>query len=147
MQLKDFTDQQNTVLFGLAVRLTLADDTVPLGEDRRIAQLRERIGLDLKADMNDIYSDSNVGLFDSPPARRRVLYELLLLAHADQRLDPRELMVIDGLSKAMSVPAEEVALLKSLAEEESDIDRNGATAQQRASFNTKVARQIEHGTP
>ncbi|NNF57483.1 MAG: hypothetical protein HKN04_04510 [Rhodothermaceae bacterium] len=103
MFLHELTTEQQRAFLILARQVMAADERLAMQEVERLEALYRETGLPAETAAGpDAVGDMNY-LFASPRVRAVVLLELLLVAHADDDLDPRENAVIRDVAERMEV--------------------------------------------
>lgn len=105
MFLRELTTEQKRALLILARQVIAADERLALSEVELLDHLYDEAGLASEgASAPDQVGDLNY-LFDTARARAVVLINLLLVAHADGRVDPKENDAIWGIAMRLRVEA------------------------------------------
>ena len=103
MFLNELSPEQRTALLVLAREVIDADDRLTLPEVERLDRLYAEAGVGTEtADAPNAAGDLNL-LFPTPRQRAVVLIELLLVAHADGQLHPREEAAIQRVAARLQV--------------------------------------------
>jgi uncharacterized tellurite resistance protein B-like protein len=115
MFLNDLSDQQKKMFMALAKRMVLADWRLEPHEKAAIDRVEEELGASLDVDPKDLMSNDNLSVLDNQRAKRIVMYELMVLAHADLKIDSSERHVFDDLAEELAIPDDVMRLLESLS--------------------------------
>lgn len=115
MFLKDLDQTQREVFAALAQRIVLADWELAAGEEAALDAVRAQIG-EIKPQAGDIFGNDRIGCFTDDRTKRGVLYELLLLTHADQDLHDSERHALMDLTKEFGIESSVFNRLNELAE-------------------------------
>jgi hypothetical protein len=115
MFLAELTEAQKSMFMALAKRLVLADWRLEEHEKDAIARVEAELGHSLRAETKDLMSNDNLPVLDTPRARRIVLYELLVLAQADLKIDSSERHVFDDLADELKISDDDMERLEALS--------------------------------
>lgn len=115
MFLNELNAAQQSVFMGLAKRLVLADWRLEEHEKDAIARVEAELGHSLRAETKDLISNDNLTVLDTPRAKNIVLYELLVLAQADLKIDGSERHIFDDLADELKIPDAVMQRLEALS--------------------------------
>ncbi|NMM44314.1 hypothetical protein HH303_07480 [Rhodospirillaceae bacterium KN72] len=115
MFLNELTDPQKKMFMALAKRMVLADWQLEEHEKTAIARVEAELGQSLDVDPQDLMSNDNLTVLDTDRARRIVYYELLVLAHADLKIDASERHVFDDLAVELKISQQIMNQLETLS--------------------------------
>lgn len=133
MFLNDLSDQQKKMFMALAKRMVLADWRLEPHEKAAIDRVEDELGESLDVDPKDLMSNDNLSILDTQRVKRIVMYELMVLAHADLKIDSSERHVFDDLAEELSIPKTVMDVLEALALDGFSIARvNGDDSRHRA---------------
>ncbi len=117
MFLRDFTDDQKRAFLSLANRVVLADWKVPAEEESMLVAITEELGADIVIGARELFSPVDLTSFDTQPRRRLLIFELLLVAEADNILQRGEVEIIQEVADSLGFDAATVENLRVLAHE------------------------------
>lgn len=136
MFLNELSDPQKKMFMALAKRMVLADWRLEDHEKAAIERVEAELGQSLDVDPKDLMTNDNLVVLDTPRAKRIVLYELLVLAQADLKIDNSERHVFDDLADELKISQEHMDQLEALsADGYSLLLVNAADEEHRASVN------------
>lgn len=136
MFLNELSDPQKKMFMALAKRMVLADWRLEEHEKAAIERVETELGQSLAVDPKDLMSNDNLSVLDTPRAKRIVLYELLVLAQADLKIDASERHVFDDLADELKISQDHMDQLEVLsADGYSLMLVNAADGAHRASVN------------
>lgn len=115
MFLSELSESQKSMFMALAKRLVLADWRLEEHEKEAILRVEAELGHSLQAETRDLMSNDNLHVLDTPRAKRIVLYELMVLAQADLKIDSSERHVFDDLADELKVSEDVMARLEALS--------------------------------
>lgn len=115
MFLNELSEPQKKMFMALAKRMVLADWQMEQHEHDAIERVEAELGHPLKVETQDLMSNDNLQSLDTDRAKRIVYYELLVLAHADLKIDSSERHVFDDLADEMKIHQTITAKLEALA--------------------------------
>ncbi len=114
MFLKNLNQEQKEMFVALGQRIVLADWVLDDGEETALQAIRAQIG-DIKPQPGDIFSNDRISVFDTEDVKRGVIYELLLLVHADLDVNEAESHALGNLTKDMGLDPQVVEGLDAIA--------------------------------
>ena len=117
MFLSELNEAQAKMFQALAKRLVLADWQLEPHEKDAIARVEAELGHPLTVEAKDLMSNDNLAVLDTPLARKIVIYELMVLAQADLRIDESERHVFDDLAEELEIDISVMDQLASLSED------------------------------
>ncbi|MDW3208053.1 MAG: hypothetical protein R8L07_21155 [Alphaproteobacteria bacterium] len=136
MFLNELSDPQKKMFMALAKRMVLADWRLEDHEKAAIERVEAELGQSLDVDPKDLMTNDNLTVLDTPRAKRIVLYELLVLAQADLKIDASERHVFDDLGDELKISQDIMDRLEALsADGYSLMLVNAADESHRASVN------------
>lgn len=103
MFLGNLDQTQKEVFMALAKRIALADWSMQGGEDEALEMASAQIGGSVEVQPGDIFGNDRIGCFDTEVIKRGVMYELLLIVHADQEVNEAESHSIGNLTADMGL--------------------------------------------
>ncbi len=103
MFLDELTVAQKTTFFALAKRMIMADGQIVASERRLLDQLLEEMGKGIVAPAEEIFTNTNLRVFDSHRVRMIVALELLSLAHADADFHMDEALVYHDIGAVLGL--------------------------------------------
>lgn len=115
MFLKELNESQQKMFMALAKRMVLADWQLEDHEKDAIERVESELGHSLDVDPKDLMSNDNLSILDTARVKRLVLYELLVLAQADLKIDASERHVFDDLADELRVSQQDMDKLEALS--------------------------------
>ncbi|MEC9266652.1 MAG: hypothetical protein VX464_11385 [Pseudomonadota bacterium] len=115
MFLNELSDPQKKMFMALAKRMVLADWRLEEHEKAAIERVEAELGQSLAVDPKDLMTNDNLSVLDTPRAKRIVLYELLVLAQADLKIDASERHVFDDLADELKISQDQMDQLEVLS--------------------------------
>lgn len=115
MFLNELSDPQKKMFMALAKRMVLADWRLEDHEKAAIERVEAELGQSLDVDPKDLMTNDNLTVLDTPRAKRIVLYELLVLAQADLKIDASERHVFDDLGDELKISQDIMDRLEALS--------------------------------
>lgn len=110
MWLNQLTLQQRRTLLGLAHNVVVSDGLLDPNEERMLAAFKREMELAPETETDYVELAGIDTIFDSPPARRIALLNLIHLSYADGALEVEEECLLQELAEAFDIPAAEFAL-------------------------------------
>ncbi len=129
MFLKNLNQEQKEMFVALGQRIVLADWVLDDGEETALQAIRAQIG-DIKPQPGDIFSNDRISVFDTEEIKRGVIYELLLLVHADLEVNEGETHALGNLTKDMELDPQVVEELDAIARRQAYATAEGQTIDQ-----------------
>lgn len=114
---------ERRALLSLAIQLVYIDDEVAEVEQQRLRLLRREMSLPPDIRLDDVAIDELPHPFGDMESRRRALLELMIIAAADDRLDPREEEFITAVAQGLEIDRALKLELWALAERFSQLRR------------------------
>lgn len=115
MFLKELSDQQQRMFMALAKRMVLADWLLEEHEKEAIARVETELGKSLDVDPKDLMTNDNLHILDTKRVKMVVMYELMVLAQADLKIDASERHVFDDLADELKISQQEMDVLETLS--------------------------------
>ena len=116
MFLDQFNDDQKRSFLALATRMILADGDVAPEEDGELDKIRDVLGADVIAPPEEVFGSTNGAVFSDRAVQVIAVFEILLLAHADQHMHIDESSVLAEISGALKINEADGEALSSLAQ-------------------------------
>lgn len=117
MFLRKLSEPQAKMFQALAKRLVLADWQLEPHEQAAIERVEAELGHPLSVEAKDMMSNDNLSALDTAQSRKIVVYELLVLAQADLKIDESERHVFNDLADELSIDTETMQTLEALSVE------------------------------
>ena len=117
MFLSELNPAQVKMFQALAKRMVLADWQLEPHEKEAIERVEAELGHPLDVEAKDLMSNDNLVTLNTPAARKIVIYELMVLAQADLRIDESERHVFNDLAEELDIDAQTMDTLESLSED------------------------------
>jgi uncharacterized tellurite resistance protein B-like protein len=103
MFLDEFDLRQKSSFLALVTRVVLADGEVAPEEDAVITRLKTELGEDVLAPPEEVFGETNVSVFPTRRSRLIAFLELMISAHADEKIHPDESTVLSEVSSAFEL--------------------------------------------
>lgn len=117
MFLNELSEPQKKMFMALAKRLVLADWRLEPHEVEAIERVEGELGYSLDIDPKDLMSNDNLKVLDTDAAKRIAIYELLVLALADLKVDQSERHVFNDLASEMGIDDDIMDRLEALSQD------------------------------
>jgi len=117
MFLSELSDSQKKMFMALAKRMVLADWKFEPHEVEAIERAEAELGQSLDVDPKDLMTNDNLPVLDTPAVQKMVLYELMVLALADLRIDQSERHVFDDLAHELGIDKDTMDKLEALSQD------------------------------
>ncbi|MCF8478834.1 MAG: hypothetical protein K9H25_00240 [Rhodospirillum sp.] len=123
MFLDRMTETQKRCFLNLANRVILADWLVPPDEETMLMDLARELGSTVTVDAKSLWGKVDLSPFHGQAVRNLLVFELYLVAEADDTICRGEAMVIDEVARDLEISPENQEMLRALAHEQHVVDR------------------------
>ncbi len=103
MFLDELDSRQKCSFLALVTRVILADGDVAPEEDAILNRLKGSFGNDIIAPAEEVFGTTNASVFPTRRLRLIAFLELMVLAHADNRIHPDESTVLGEVSRTFEL--------------------------------------------
>lgn len=115
MFLKELTEDQQKIFMALAKRTVLADWRLEDHEKEAIARVEAELGKSFEVEARDLLTNDNLVVLDSNATRRIAMYELMVMAQADLKIDASERHIFDDLADELKIDQATMDTLEELS--------------------------------
>ncbi|WP_413206027.1 hypothetical protein [Rhodospirillum sp. A1_3_36] len=117
------TETQKRGFLNLANRVILADWLVPPDEEAKLMEIAQELGSTVTVDAKSLWSHVDLTPFHTVQIRNLLIFELYLVAEADNSICRGEALVIDNVAQELGIPPDSREALRILAHEQHVVDR------------------------
>jgi hypothetical protein len=123
MFLDRMTETQKRGFLNLANRVILADWRVPPDEEAMLMDLAQELGSSVTVDAKSLWGHVDLTPFHTAQVRNLLIFELYLVAEADDSICRGEAMIIAEVAQDLGLSPNSRDALRTLAHEQHVVDR------------------------